>query len=251
MVMQRYFVQLCFKGTRFHGCQVQPDALSVQEVMEGAFSTVLREKIRVVGAGRTDTGVHASFFILHFESEDEHIDTSRLAQQMNSLLPSDIALQKIWKVRPEMHARFSAVSRTYQYVITPVKDPFVVETAYYYRGPLDVTRMNEAAAILPQYNDFTSFSRSHTDVKTNLCKIFIASWHREGTNLVFTIQADRFLRNMVRAITGTLLDVGKGKLSAVDFRKIIEVKNRSAAGASVPAHGLFLTDIRYPEEFPE
>ncbi|MFA7490376.1 MAG: tRNA pseudouridine(38-40) synthase TruA [Mariniphaga sp.] len=249
--MQRYFVQLCFKGTRFHGWQVQPDALSVQEVMEGAFSTVLREKIRVVGAGRTDTGVHASFFILHFESEDEHIDTSRLAQQMNSLLPSDIALQKIWKVRPEMHARFSAVSRTYQYVITPVKDPFVVETAYYYRGPLDVTRMNEAAAILPQYNDFTSFSRSHTDVKTNLCKIFIASWHREGTYLVFMIQADRFLRNMVRAITGTLLDVGKGKLSAVDFRKIIEVKNRSAAGASVPAHGLFLTDIRYPEECPE
>lgn len=245
--MQRYFAQLSFKGTHYHGWQIQPNAVSVQETFEKALSIILREAISVVGAGRTDTGVHASFYVLHFDVSEEIRDPQKLVFRLNSFLPDDIAVQKIWPVPDEAHARFSAVSRTYHYFITSVKNPFQTETAYFYRGELDVHKMNEAAKILFEYNDFTSFSRLHTDVKTNLCKIFQAEWTADGPMLIFKIKADRFLRNMVRAIVGTLLEAGKGKISLEDFRKIIEKKNRGEAGASAPAHGLFLADIEYPE----
>ncbi len=244
-MLQRYFLQLSFKGTRYHGWQIQPNAVSVQEVIEKALSTLLRENISVVGAGRTDTGVHSSFFVLHFESENSELTSQNLVFKLNSLLPKDIAVQKLMKVENELHARFSAVSRTYHYIIATEKDPFAEETAYHYTRQLDVEKMNEAASVLFEYEDFTSFSRLHTDVKTNNCKILQAEWSREGAKLIFKVKADRFLRNMVRAIVGTLLEVGKGKLTVEEFRQIIEKKDRSAAGASAPAHGLFLTDIDY------
>jgi tRNA pseudouridine38-40 synthase len=246
--MYRYFAQLSFKGTRFHGWQIQPNALSVQETVENALSTILREEISVVGAGRTDTGVHASFYVLHFDVSEEIRNPQKVVYRLNSFFPADVAVQKIWQVPAEAHARFSALSRTYHYYITSKKNPFETETAYYYRGQLDVNKMNKAAKILFEYHIFTSFSRLHTDVKTNNCKIFQAEWKKEENQLIFIIKADRFLRNMVRAIVGTLLEVGKEKLSVEDFRKIIEQQDRKAAGTSAPAHGLFLADIEYPVE---
>jgi tRNA pseudouridine38-40 synthase len=245
--MQRYFVQLSFKGTNYHGWQVQPNAITVQEVVEGAFSTVLREKIAVTGAGRTDTGVHASFFIFHFDSQDHEIDTERLVFRLNGYLPPDIALYRIWKVPEDAHARFSALSRTYKYFIHSRKDPFKTDASYFYSGSLDVDKMNTGAGLLKDYRDFSSFSRLHTDVKTNLCRIVYAHWDKDGDNLVFTIEADRFLRNMVRAITGTILQLGKGRLSVEEFVSIIEAGDRRVAGDSAPAKGLFLTEIKYPE----
>ena len=246
--MYRYFLQLSYKGTNYHGWQIQPNAISVQEALEKTLSTVLRETIEVVGAGRTDTGVHASFFVLHFEIREELSNFENLVYKLNSLLPYDIAIQKIWPVANDLHARFSAVSRTYKYYISTKKNPFRTETSFKYLLPLDTGKMNEAARILSEYEDFTSFSRLHTDVKTNNCKILWAEWEVVETQLIFTIKADRFLRNMVRAIVGTLLEVGKGKLSINDFRKIIEAKDRAAAGASAPAKGLFLVDVEYPEK---
>lgn len=243
---QRYFLQLSYKGTNYHGWQVQLNAISVQEVMEKALSTILREEIAVVGAGRTDTGVHASFFVLHFDSEKNNLDSVNMEYKLNRFLPSDIAVSKIFKVNNELHARFSAVSRTYKYYISTEKNPFRFETSYQYNVLLDIDKMNEAARLLFNYKDFTSFSRLHTDVKTNNCKIYQAEWRREDDQLVFTIKADRFLRNMVRAVVGTLIEVGRGKMTADEFREIIEKKDRGAAGASAPAEGLFLTNIEYP-----
>lgn len=247
-MLQRYFLQMSYMGTRYHGWQIQPNAVSVQEVMEKALSTLLREEISVVGAGRTDTGVHASFFVLHFDTENENAENMNLVYKLNRFLPADIAVQSLWKVKSAAHARFGALSRTYKYFISTQKDPFAIETAYLFTSTLDVAKMNKAARLLFNYSDFTSFSRLHSDVKTNNCKIHHAAWEKLGTQLVFTIKADRFLRNMVRAIVGTLLEVGKGKLSVYDFKKVIEVKDRNAAGASAPAQGLFLADIEYPEE---
>ncbi len=243
---QRYFLQLSYKGTNYHGWQIQPNAISVQEVIEDALSKILREKIAVVGAGRTDTGVHASFFILHFEAENTIPENLDLVYKLNSFLPHDIAVQKVWKVSADLHARFSATSRTYKYYITTEKNPYGVETSHKYLKPLDVANMNEAAQTLFDYEDFTSFSRLGTEVKTNNCKIMKAAWTVEEKELVFTIKADRFLRNMVRAVVGTLLEVGKGKLTIQQFREIIEQKDRGAAGASASAQGLFLVDIEYP-----
>jgi tRNA pseudouridine38-40 synthase len=248
---QRYFLQMSYKGAGYHGWQVQPNAVSVQEVMEKALSVLLREEIAVVGAGRTDTGVHASFFILHFDTENGNIHPVNFVYKLNGFLPHDIAVQKLWKVKSSAHARFDALSRTYKYFVSVVKDPFATETSYTVTQKTDMAKMNEAAGVLFDYNDFTSFSRLHSDVKTKNCKIYQAGWQQEGTQLVFTIKADRFLRNMVRAIVGTLLEVGKGKLTVDDFRKIIEAKDRGAAGASAPAAGLFLVGIEYPEEIFE
>ncbi len=245
---QRYFLQLSYKGTNYHGWQIQPNAVSVQEVMEDALSKILREKIAVVGAGRTDTGVHASYFILHFDVEKPVPENLDVVYKLNSFLPTDIAVQKVWPVSGEAHARFSAISRTYHYFITTEKNPFITETSHKYLKPLDFEKMNEAAQILFDYEDFTSFSRLHTDVKTNNCKIMQAEWIRKDQQLIFIIKADRFLRNMVRAVVGTLLEVGQGKLSVQQFCEIIERKDRGAAGASAPAQGLFLVDIEYPEE---
>lgn len=245
---QRYFLQLSYKGTHYHGWQVQPNAISVQEVMEKALSTLLRETVSVIGAGRTDTGVHASYFILHFDLVNEIPAGYDVVYKLNSFLPEDIAVQYCWSVKVDAHARFSALSRTYHYFVSRDKNPFSTETCYYHSLPLDVEIMNQAARVLFDYEDFTSFSRLHTDVKTNNCKIMQAEWRTKGDQLIFVIKADRFLRNMVRAIVGTLLEVGKGKLSIEEFRQIIEKKDRGAAGASAPAHGLFLTNIEYPKE---
>jgi len=245
--VQRYFIQLSFCGTNYHGWQIQPNGLSVQEVLEKSMSTLVREEIQVTGAGRTDTGVHASFFVAHFDSENTSLDKPDFTYNLNGFLPKDIAIQKIWKVPAKSHARFDALSRTYRYNISTVKNPFIVEQACQYFHPLDIGKMNEAAKVLFDYTDFTSFSKLHTDNKTNNCKILLAEWKEENGHLVFTIKADRFLRNMVRAIVGTLIGVGKGKLTVDNFRAIIEKKDRCAAGTSMPAQGLFLVDIEYPK----
>ncbi len=244
--MYRYLIQLSYNGTRYFGWQRQPNAVSVQETIEKSLSTVLRENISVVGAGRTDTGVHASFYILHFDYPNEIAEPENLVYRLNRFLPGDIAFQKIRQVNPAFHARFSAISRTYKYFISTEKNPFQPETCYQLTFSLDVEKMNQASRILFEYEDFTSFSRLHSDVKTNNCKIYHAKWTNENEQLVFTIKADRFLRNMVRAIVGTLLEVGKDKISIDDFRKIIEAKDRGAAGTSAPAQGLFLVEIEYP-----
>ena len=246
---ERYFVQLSYKGTNYHGWQIQPNALTVQEVLTKAFSTILREDISLIGAGRTDTGVHARFFVAHFNSNQQELDKDlKLIFKLNSFLPRDIAIFRIVKVNPEAHARFDAMERTYRYYIHQRKDVFLNNFSWYLPVDLNVERMNKAARILLLYEDFTSFSKVKTDVKTNICKIQEAKWSKDDYRLIFTIRADRFLRNMVRAIVGTLVDVGKENITLEDFKKIIENRNRAEAGTSVAAHGLFLEDIRYPQE---
>jgi tRNA pseudouridine38-40 synthase len=243
----RYFIQLAYNGTRFHGWQVQPNAISVQEVLTNAISIILKEQVEVVGAGRTDTGVHASFFVAHFDVEQELTDIAQLCRKLNRFLNHDVQVIQLFEVDGEMHARFSATYRTYHYYLSNSKHPFRQEFTAYYPQTFDLELMNKAAKVLFDYNDFTSFSKLHTDVKTNNCNIFKAEWHEEKGLLVFEISADRFLRNMVRAIVGTLMEVGKHKISVADLRQIIEKRDRCAAGASVLAKGLFLTDIGYPE----
>lgn len=245
--MRRYFIRLSYKGTKYHGWQIQPNAISVQEVLNKAVSTLLREEVSVVGCGRTDTGVHASDFYAHFDIVGEQkIDCEYLGFKLNRFLPEDIAIKKIFRVKDEAHTRFDAISRTYHYFITKEKSPFRTESHWKNAYELDVTKMNEAANILFDYVDFTSFSKLHTDVKTNNCKIYQAEWKETEDELVFTVKADRFLRNMVRAIVGTLVEVGRGKLDLEGFRNVIESKNRGKAGTSVPGHALFLAEIEYP-----
>ena len=244
LLKNRYFIQLSYNGFGFVGWQFQPNGISVQESIEKALSTILREDIKIVGAGRTDAGVHARFYIAHFDSAAEQID-DKTVYSLNNFLHKNIAVQKIYRVDEEMNARFDAKSRTYEYLISPVKDPFNTDFSYYLSKDMDIDKMNEAAKILFQYKDFTSFSKLHTDVKTNNCDVSVAEWTKRGDLLVFTIKANRFLRNMVRAIVGTLIDVGLGKIDKNDFKVIIEKKDRSAAGFSVPAKGLYLIDIEY------
>jgi tRNA pseudouridine38-40 synthase len=243
--MQRYFMYLSYDGARYHGWQVQPNGMSVQEVLNKALSTLLREPIEVTGAGRTDAGVNASLMVAHFDAEQKA--DKQLVYRLNRLLPQDIAIQRIVPVKPDGHARFSATSRTYHYYIVTEKSPFEHYT-YRFPQPLNFDLMNEAAAILFDYTDFTSFSKLHTDVKTNNCRITFARWEKmTPTKWRFTITADRFLRNMVRAIVGTLLDVGRGVLTLQQFREIIEKKDRCSAGMSVPGNALFLANITYPD----
>lgn len=245
----RYFIQLSYKGTNYHGWQIQPNAISIQAVVTKAFSTILKEEIEITGAGRTDTGVHASFFIAHFDSEKADLDLDKkLIFKLNSFLPKDVAIFKINKVVNQAHARFDATSRRYTYLIHQQKDPFLTEWSYFFRQKLDIELMNKACALLNDFSDFTSFSKLHTDVKTNNCKIAEAVWAKDDYKLTFSITADRFLRNMVRAIVGTLIDVGKNKITLDNFVDIIESKDRSEAGVSAPAHGLYLSNIEYPEE---
>jgi len=238
---------MAYKGTRFHGWQFQPNAVSVQQCLEKALSTITHETIAVTGAGRTDTGVHARYFVAHFDASLPNLDHPDFTHKLNRFLKDDVSIFGLNKVSSEAHARFDAVSRTYQYHLNLRKDPFPVETSWYFFRQPDVATMNEACRILFDYIDFTSFSKLHTDVKTNHCKIMQAGWTQQGNNLIFTVKADRFLRNMVRAIVGTLLEVGLGKMNLPEFRDVIEQKDRGAAGMSVPAQGLFLTDIEYPE----
>lgn len=246
--MFRYFIQLAYRGTRFHGWQIQPNAISVQEELNKALSTLTGEPINVVGCGRTDTGVHASFFVAHFDVENRIIDPEKLGFKMNAFLPGDIRIDRLFEVEADMHARFNALSRTYRYFITRRKELFNYEFTHYVPQKLDVDMMNRGAKLLFEYEDFTSFSKLHTDVKTNNCQIMEAFWleNNEGL-LVFEVKADRFLRNMVRAIVGTLLEVGKGKMTLDEFSAVVEQKNRGLAGASVAAKGLFLCSIEYPE----
>jgi len=244
---QRYFIELAYKGTHFHGWQVQPNAVSVQECLEKALTTITRETIAVTGAGRTDTGVHASYYVAHFNSEKQNLDPHDFVHKLNRFLGNDIVIFTIAKVSPEAHARFDAISRTYQYHLNLLKDPFALETSWHFFRSLDLQKMNAACQILFEYTDFTSFSKLHTDVKTNNCRIYFAEWTKHGNNIVFTVKADRFLRNMVRALVGTFIEVGMGKLDLDGFRQVIEKKDRGMAGTSVPAHGLFLTDVEYPE----
>lgn len=239
----RYFITLSYDGTRYHGWQIQPNGISVQEVLNKSLSTLLRQTIEVTGAGRTDAGVNASMMVAHFDTIQSI--SSNLAYKLNKFLPPDIAIQHIEEVCPEAHARFSATSRTYHYFIVTEKTPFE-PYAYRFPQPLDFDLMNKAAEILYEYTDFTSFSKLHTDVKTNNCKITHAHWQQvTPIKWQFTITADRFLRNMVRAIVGTLIEVGRGAITLDQFRTIIEKKDRCSAGTSVPGNALFLADVSY------
>ncbi|MEC8831185.1 MAG: tRNA pseudouridine(38-40) synthase TruA [Bacteroidota bacterium] len=243
----RYFVQFSYFGKAYHGWQNQPNAITVQEVLEKAFSTLLREKVEVVGAGRTDAGVHAREMYCHFNVDGiPHVDD--LVYRLNAFLPDDIAVQGIYPVTPDAHARFDATERTYEYWIVKEKDPFLFDHAHFVKHALDLEAMNQAAQILLDYTDFECFSKSNTDVKTFNCDVRQAVWAIQGEKLVFTISADRFLRNMVRAVVGTLLDVGMGKMPVQDIHKVIASKDRGEAGVSVPAKGLYLTKVSYPKE---
>lgn len=240
----RYFIHLAYNGTRFCGWQIQPNSPSIQETIEDVMSTLLNEKISIVGAGRTDSGVHASNYYAHFETNKDFLE-QQLQYKMNRMLPYDIVIYKIYAVPDDMHARFSATSRTYTYTITKKKNPFNTETEYYVPTPLNIFLMNDACSQLIGTKDFTSFSKLHTDVNNNICTITQAKWQESDDKLIFTITANRFLRNMVRSIVGTLIDVGKEKISTTDFIRIIESKNRQNAGQSIPACGLCLTEICY------
>lgn len=242
----RYFMRLAYNGAPFHGWQTQPNAVSVQETLEKAMSMVMRMPMAITGAGRTDTGVNARTMVAHFDVEEPISDTARLVRQLNSIVGRDIAVYQIVRVGDEAHARFDATSRTYKYFIGLEKSPFSYPFCWTPPYKLDVETMNRAAKRLFDYTDFTSFSKLHTDVKTNNCRIDHACWQMEGDKLVFTVTADRFLRNMVRAIVGTLVEVGRGKITEQQFCKIIEKKDRCSAGTSVPGNALFLWDITYP-----
>lgn len=243
----RYFVYLAYDGANYHGWQIQPNGNSVQETLQKGLSTLLRCPIEVVGAGRTDAGVHAKLMVAHFDGEN--VDCSQLTYKLNKILPLDISIYKIVPVAADAHARFDATSRTYHYFVNLEKSPF--SRAYSTRlfGSLDFIKMNEAAQVLMEYIDFTSFSKVNTDTKTNNCTITKAIWEEiEPGQWRFTITANRFLRNMVRAIVGTLIEVGRGKMTIDSMRKVIEAKNRCRAGESVPGNALFLVDIQYPEK---
>ena len=242
----RFFIYLSYDGARYHGWQRQPNGLSVQQVLEEALSTILRQPIEVVGAGRTDAGVNASMMVAHMDVPLCSDTVAAQKDRLNRLLPPDIAVQRIVPVRDDAHARFSATSRTYHYYITFDKSPFLRHYAWRCPFPLDIERMNEAASHLFDYTDFTSFSKLHTDVKTNNCRIMKAEWLQQANGTwMFEVQADRFLRNMVRAIVGTLVDVGRGRMTVQQFCDIIERKDRCAAGQSMPGNALFLADICY------
>lgn len=241
----RYFIHFSYNGSFYHGWQRQPNAITVQEEMENAFARILQTPIVLTAAGRTDTGVHAKHMVAHFDFEEALPDN--LCFIFNQYFPAAIAVQSIHEVPANAHARFDALSRTYQYHISFEKDPFHYPYHYHLKGDLNFEKMNAAAETLMAYEDFECFSKVHTDVKTFLCKIESAHWERDGNQLTFTIKANRFLRNMVRAIVGTLVEIGQEKRTLASLQQTIQSKNRSEAGYSVPAHALFLTDISYPK----
>ncbi|WP_299531573.1 tRNA pseudouridine(38-40) synthase TruA [Ulvibacterium sp.] len=241
----RYFVQFSYFGKAYHGWQNQPNAVSVQQILEEAFYTILRHPIELIGAGRTDAGVHALQMFAHFDTKPI-ADTLQLTHRLNAYLPSDVAIQRIFEVPLDAHARFDALSRTYTYWVVQEKNPFYMDTAYYVRHPLVIETMNEAANLLLSHHDFECFSKSNTDVKTYLCTVKEAYWQHENNKLIFTITANRFLRNMVRAIVGTLLEVGTERWTVDDVNTILKSGDRQKAGPSVPAKGLYLTTIGYP-----
>ena len=243
----RYFIEIAYSGQNYHGWQNQPDSITVQEVLENSLSTILRTKIKVMGAGRTDSGVHAKQLFAHFDYQKIN-SVDDLIFKLNSFLANDISVQNLFQVNDDVHARFSALEREYQYIVSLEKNPFTKDFSYQIYHKPNIDLMNQAANELLNYKDFQCFSRSNSDVKKYYCDVKIASWKSLGNQLVFTIKADRFLRNMVRAIVGTLLDVGFEKTSLSEFQEIIKSKDRSKAGTSAPAKGLFLTKVIYPEQ---
>ena len=245
--MSRFFIEIKYDGTNYHGWQIQNNASSVQEEINKAFSTILQKKIEVVGAGRTDAGVHAQQLFAHFEIEKD-FEIEKTIFKINKFLPDDISCTTITKVNNEAHARFSATARTYEYWITPNKNPFLQNKAYYLPYSINLDLMNEAAKELLVHTDFSCFSRSKTDTFTNDCDITFANWEQKNDCYVFTISANRFLRNMVRAIVGTLLEIGQQKIEVAELANIIASKSRAKAGTSAPAHGLYLTVVNYPKE---
>jgi tRNA pseudouridine38-40 synthase len=245
----RYFIFISYKGTSYHGWQLQPNSVTVQQILENALSVILNEKISTIGAGRTDTGVHASFFCAHFDTDNaDLLNVKNLIFRLNTFLPPDISVYSIKKVFPDANARYSAVSRTYKYYITKIKDPFFDNSSWFLHGKINIEAMNEACKLMMTHSDFTSFSKLHSDAKTNICTIYSAEWKEADNRMVFTIKADRFLRNMVRAIVGTMINVGSGKINLKEFEGIILAKDRCKAGLSAPAKGLFLVNIEYPDE---
>lgn len=255
----RYFIELAYDGLPFHGWQSQPNAVSVQSTIELALSKILRKPTSITGAGRTDTGVNARRMFAHFDVINEIEDSGRFLLSLNSLVGKDITIRNLIKVSDEAHARFDATRRTYKYFVSFNKNPFLKDFSWYSPSSLDLSMMNKASQLLIKTKDFTSFAKLHSDAKTNFCEVKEAIWRpisndREAydflgllnNGVVFTISADRFLRNMVRSIVGTLIEVGRGKISIEDFQNIIEDKNRCSAGTSMPPHALFLWDIFYP-----
>lgn len=243
----RYFLTLAYNGTSFHGWQRQPNATSVQQALEEALTTLLRKPIAITGAGRTDTGVHAKEMMAHFEGDLSLEEEENLPYLLNRFLKEEIVIYRLDKVKADAHARFDATARTYEYHLGFQKNPFKQQLYYYFHQPVSVEKMNEAAKILLEYEDFEAFAKTHSDVKTFLCNVTRADWESTAEGAIFTITANRFLRNMVRAIVGTLLEIGTGKIEVVDMHKIIQSKNRGEAGFSVPAAGLYLTKIQYPK----
>jgi len=243
----RYFFEISYSGTNYHGWQYQKNATGVQEVVENALSKLLREKISIVGSGRTDTGVHCIQQFFHADIEKK-FDRGHVLQRLNAFLPADIVIKSILMVKPDAHARYDARTRVYEYRITRVKDPFLIDRAFYFFRDLDVPTMNRAAALLRGRHDFQCFSKVKTDVNHFICEVMQVGWNQKGELLVFTIAANRFLRGMVRAIVGTLLEVGTGKISIKEFQEIIQSKDRKRAGMNVPAEGLYLTKVKYPNK---
>lgn len=250
--MQRYFMHLSYCGAPFHGWQTQPNAPSVQQAIEEALATMMRFPVRITGAGRTDTGVNARSMVAHFDLPAPLPDPAQTVRSLNALVGRDIAIHSLTPVHPEAHARFDATSRTYHYYALPCKSPFFHRLAWQAPPTLDYEAMNRAAALLLDTSDFTSFAKLHTDVKTNICRVTHAQWHPvAGTGAhVFIITADRFLRNMVRAVVGTLVEVGRGKMDLQGFADVIADRNRCSAGTSMPAHALYLWDVTYPYYTP-
>ena len=249
--MARYFIELSYDGAAYCGWQRQPDAPTVQQALEKALSTLLRQDVEVVGAGRTDTGVNASYYVAHFDCESGVKDCAQLVYKLNLILPQDIAVKAVREVCEQAHARFDAVEREYTYYISQRKNPFRRFSAWQYYVQLDMERMNEAAATLLEYDDFTSFAKLNSNNKTNICRVVKAEWRRAEWNedlLIFTIRADRFLRNMIRAIVGTLVDVGRGRYTVEEFCDILHSRDLSRSSAGAPAQGLFLSDVKYSDE---
>lgn len=248
--MPRYFLKLAYDGSAYHGWQIQPKANTVQEEIQYALSKLHgNDPIEVVGCGRTDTGVHAKSYFLHTDLPHSW-DPQQLIFKLNRMMPADIAFSKAWQINTDLHARFDASSRTYRYFINRNKNPFLRQQSWYVQQDLDLAAMNQAAIFLLGRQDFSSFAKAHTDVKTNICEVFAAEWFTNKDGIYFEISANRFLRNMVRAIVGTLVEVGLGKIKASELPDIIAAQDRSEAFVSVPAHGLFLWEIRY-EQAPE
>lgn len=248
-IQQRYFIELAYDGTAYHGWQVQPNAVTVQEVLDKALATVLRQRIETTGCGRTDTGVHATQFFAHFNGQVldiGHQALEKVVRSLNSVLPDNIGIKRIIPVHEDAHARFDATQRSYEYHIHFEKDPFRLNRSWELRDKPDIALMNAAAQIMTEYTDFSCFSKSNTQTFTNNCKISRAEWIEYERRIIFHISADRFLRNMVRAIVGTLVEIGRKEVEPESIRQIIESKNRSNAGTSVPACGLYLTEVKYP-----